>query len=161
VPENSAAAPGSGVRSAPARYAQQEAELQAIRAQMPEYAASHAHLLQEVLARRDKTSQAFFPRVQRGEQAGFPRFQGRNRFHSCTCKEYGNGTRRDHGFLVLSRTGRIAVQWSRPLEGTPKTVTLSRAADGWYVALSCAEVPAHPLPRTGATTGIDPALIRH
>jgi putative transposase len=57
--------------------------------------------------------------------------------------------------LVLSKIGRISVHWSRPLEGTPKTVTISREADGWYVAISCAEVPAHPLPPTGQETGID------
>jgi putative transposase len=65
------------------RY-EQEAELTAIRAAFPEYAAIHSHILQDVLARLDKTYQAFFRRVQRGEKAGFPRFNGRNRFHSFT-----------------------------------------------------------------------------
>jgi putative transposase len=50
------------------------------------------------------------------------------------------------------------VHWSRPLEGTPKTVTISKEADGWYVAISCADVPAHPLPATGQETGIDLGL---
>jgi putative transposase len=50
------------------------------------------------------------------------------------------------------------VHWSRPLEGTPKTVTISRAADGWYVAVSCAEVPTAPLPATGQETGLDLGL---
>src|SRR5262249_52090721 len=54
---------------------QQEAELKEIRAEMPEYAAMHSHALQDVLARLDKTYQAFFRRVQRGEKAGFPRYQ--------------------------------------------------------------------------------------
>src|SRR5690349_3376296 len=65
----------------------QEAELKAIRAELPEYAAIHSHVLQDVLARLDKTYQAFFRRVERGEKAGFPRFKGRSRFHSFTCKE--------------------------------------------------------------------------
>jgi putative transposase len=105
--------------------------------------------------RLDKTYQAFFRRVQRGEKAGFPRFKGRDRFHSFTFKEYGNGATLDNGFLALSKIGRIAVHWSRSLEGTPKTVTISREADGWYVAISCADVPMHPLPPTGQETGID------
>jgi putative transposase len=137
---------------------EQEAELKAIRAEFPEYAAIHSHVLQDVLARLDKTYQAFFRRIQRGEQAGFPRFKGRNRFHSFTYKEYGNGARLDNGFLVLSKIGRIGVHWSRPIEGKPKTVTISREADGWYVAISCAEVPVHPLPSTGHETGIDMGL---
>jgi putative transposase len=136
------------------RYAQ-EAELKEIRAAFPAYAAIHSHLLQDVLARLDKTYQAFFRRRQRGEKAGFPRFKGRNRYHSFTFKEYGNGATLDNGFLVLSKIRRISVHWSRPLEGTPKTVTISKEADGWYVAISCADVPVQPLPATGQETGID------
>jgi putative transposase len=139
------------------RY-QQEAELKAIRADMPEDAAIHSHVLQDVLARLDMTYQAFFRRIHNGEQPGFPRFQGRNRYHSFTYKEYGNGARLDNGALVLSKIGRIAVRWSRPVEGIIKAVTLSKEADGWYVCLSCAEVPTKPLPLTGRETGIDVGL---
>ena len=136
------------------RY-QQEAELKDIRAAFPEYAAIHSHVLQDVLARLDRTYQAFFRRVQAGEKAGFPRYQGRGRWHSFTYKEFGNGATLDNGCLVLSKIGRIAVRWSRPLEGAPKTVTISREADGWYVCFSCADVPVQPLLLTGHETGID------
>jgi len=136
----------------------QEAELKAIRAEFPEYASVHSHVLQDVLARLDKTYQDFFRRLQRGERAGFPRFKGWGRYHSFTFKEYGNGARLDDGALVLSKIGRIVVRWSRPLEGTPKTVTISREADGWYVAISCADVPVRPLPPTGQETAIDLGL---
>src|SRR6185437_11997233 len=44
------------------RY-QQEAELKDIRAAIPEYAAIHSHVLQDVLARLDMTYQAFFRRL--------------------------------------------------------------------------------------------------
>jgi putative transposase len=139
------------------RY-EQEAELKEIRAAFPEYAAIHSRVLQDVLARLDRTYQAFFRRIQRGEKAGFPRFKGRNRYHSFTFKEYSTGARLENGLLVLAKIGRIRVHWSRPIEGTPKTVTLSREADGWYVAISCAEVPAHPLPETGQEIGVDIGL---
>jgi len=139
------------------RY-QQEAELKDLRAELPEYAAIHSHVLQDVLARLDKTYQTFFRRLMNGEKPGFPRFQGRNRYHSFTYKEFGNGARLDNSFLVVSKIGRVAVRWSRPLEGTPKTVTISHEADGWYVCFSCADVPAQPLPATGRETGIDVGL---
>jgi putative transposase len=42
--------------------------------------------------------------------------------------------------------------------GTPKTVTISREADGWYACISCAGVPLQPLPLTGQETGIDVGL---
>ncbi|WIG57538.1 MAG: Mobile element protein [Ktedonobacterales bacterium] len=139
------------------RY-EQEAELKDLRAAFAEYAAMHSHVLQDVLARLDRTYQAFFRQVQAGEQPGYPRFQGAQRYHSFTYKEYGNGAHLDNGFLVLSKIGRIAVRWSRPLVGTPKTVTISREAGGWYVCFSCADVPIEPLPRTGQDTGIDVGL---
>jgi putative transposase len=137
---------------------QQEAELKDIRVAFPEYEAIHSHILQDVLARLDKTYQAFFRRVQHGEKAGFPRFKRRNRWHSFTFKEYGNGARLDNSSLVLSKIGGIRVHWSRPLEGTPKTVTISCEADGWYVSFSCADVPIQPYPETGQETGIDLGL---
>ena len=63
----------------------------------------------------------------------------------------------DNGFLVLSKIGRFAVRWSRPLEGatkkiTIKKITIKREADGWYDCFSCADVPVKPLPATGQET---------
>jgi putative transposase len=139
------------------RY-QQEAQLKDIRAELPEYADVHSHVLQDVLARLDRAFQAFFRRVQAGETPGYPRFKGRARYNSLTYKEFGNGARLDNGCLVLSKLGRLAVRWSRPLGGTPKTVTLTREADGWYACISCADVPISPLPLTGEETGIDLGL---
>src|SRR5690242_815089 len=54
--------------------------------------------------------------------------------------------------------GYLEVRWSRPLEGTPKTVSIIEEADGWYACFSCAEVPVQPLPLTGEETGIDLGL---
>jgi putative transposase len=50
------------------------------------------------------------------------------------------------------------VHWSRPIEGTIKTVIVSKEAAGWYVCCSCAEVPTQPLPLTERETGIDVGL---
>jgi putative transposase len=129
-----------------------------LKAALPEYATVHALLLQDVLARPEQNYQDFFRRINVGQTAGFPRFQGSNRYHSFTYKQFGNGATLDNGFLVLSKIGRVAVRWSRPIEGTPKTVTISREADGWYVAFSCAEIPTQPLPPTEQETGIDLGL---
>jgi putative transposase len=137
---------------------QQEAELSASRAASPASAGLHSHVLHDVLARLETTSQAFVRRVQRGEQAGFPRFKPAARSTSFTSKAYGNGARLDNGRLVLAKIGRLAVRWSRPLEGAPTTVTLTREADSWSVCVSGAEVPCTPLPLTGQETGIDLGL---
>jgi putative transposase len=144
-------------------YDQQKAELPEIKAELPEYGEVNGHVVQDVVQRVDRAFQAFFRRVQAGETPGYPRFQGRNRFNSLTYPQVGEhgGARLDNGvlllllLLLLSKLGRIAGRWSRPLEGTPKTVTLSSEADGWYACISCADVPVHLLPPAGQEMGID------
>ena len=103
----------------------------------------------------DRAFQAFFRRVKAGETAGYPRFHGRSRYNSLTYPQFGRGASLDDGLLSLSKIGRIAVRWSRPIEGRPKTVTVSREADGWYACFSCANVPTQPLAPAGQDTGID------
>src|SRR5579862_7193042 len=66
---------------------QQQAELPDVKAAFPEYADIHSQVLQDVLTRLDRTYQAFFRRVKAGETPGFPRFQGRGRYHSFTYKQ--------------------------------------------------------------------------
>jgi putative transposase len=139
-------------------YYHQKAELPGIKEAMPEYSAVHSQVLQDVVLRVDRAFQAFFRRVKAGEAPGYPRFHGRERFNSFTYPQYDNGARLDNGFLVLAKIGRVAMRWSRPLEGIPKTVTLSQEADGWYVCISCADVPTQPLAPTGQETGIDVGL---
>jgi putative transposase len=138
-------------------YYQQKAELPSIKEAMPEYGEVNAQVLQDVILRVDRAFQAFFQRVKNGETPGYPRFHGRERYNSFAYPQVGDhgGARLVNGFLVLSKIGRLAVRWSRPLEGVPKTVTLSREADGWYACFSCAEVPVQSLPPTGQETGID------
>jgi putative transposase len=136
----------------------QSAQLPDIKQGRPEYQDIHSQVLQDVLTRLDRAFQAFFRRVTQGETPGYPRFKSSSRYDSFTYKQFGNGATMDNGFLVLSKIGRIAVRWSRPLDGTPKTVTVRREADGWYVTFSCADVPIQPVPLTGQETGIDLGL---
>jgi putative transposase len=141
-----------------ATYSQQATELPDLKAACPDYAQVHSQVLQDVLRRVEKTYHAFFRRVKNGETPGYPRFQGTDRYHSFTYPQEGNGATLDGGILSLSKIGRIPLRLHRPLVGTPKTVTISKEADGWYVSFSCAEVPAEPLPLTGRETGIDVGL---
>ena len=131
------------------RY-EQEAELKDIRAEFPEYAAIHSHVLQDVLARLDKTYQAFFRRVQRGREGGLPPLQGQE---SLSTPSPTRSMATARGWTTASwsspRSGASASIGRDRMEGTPKTVTVSKEADGWYVAISCADVPVHPLPPTG------------
>jgi putative transposase len=145
------------MRGVTVTYYQQKAELPSIKEAMPEYGEVNSQVLQDVVLRVDRAFEAFFRRIREGQAPGYPRFHGRDRYNSFTYPQVGDhgGAQLDNGFLVLSKIGRIAVRWSRPLEGTPKTVTINREADGWYVYISCANVPVQPLPATGQATGID------
>ncbi len=108
--------------------------------------------------RLDHAFQAFFRRVKAGETPRYPRFQGKGRYTSFTFPEYGNGAVLDGDVLSLSKIGRIPIRLHRALEGTPKTVTIRREADGWYACFSCADVPVQLLPVTGRKMGIDLGL---
>ncbi len=141
-----------------ATYYQQANELPDMKAACPEFAEVNAQVLQDVLRRLDRAFQAFFRRVKTGEMPGYPRFRGRGRYHSFTYPQYGGGAVVDGGVLSLSKIGRIRMRIHRPMQGVPKTVTISREADGWYACISCENVPPHPLPLTGRETGIDMGL---
>jgi len=136
-------------------YYQQKAVLPGIKEAMPEYAEVNAQVLQDVVLRVDRAFQAFFQCMREGQTPGSPRFHGRDPYTSFTYSQYGNSATLDGGVLCLSKVGRILIRLHRPLEGTPKTLTINREADGWYVCISCADVPAQPLPATGQDTGID------
>jgi putative transposase len=136
-------------------YDEQKAELPDLKRACPEYTEVHAHVLQDVILRLDRAFQAFFRRVKADEEPGYPRFQGRNRYHSFTYPDYGNGAVLDGGVLALSKIGRIPIRLHRPVQGTPTAVAIIREADGWYACIACAEVPTAPLPPTGREIGID------
>ena len=68
-------------------YYQQKAELPEIRQIREDCAAVHSQVLQDVVLRVHRTFQAFFRRVANGET----RFKGRQRYHSFTYPQWGNG----------------------------------------------------------------------
>jgi putative transposase len=119
-----------------------------------EYKDIASHVIQDVLFRLDKAFQAFFRRVRNGEEPGYPRFKGRNRYDSFTYPD-GAGWKFDGTKLHLSKIGSIKVKLHRPPIGKIKTVTVKREVDQWYVCFAC-EVDAPPqLPLSYEDVGID------
>jgi putative transposase len=98
------------------RY-EQEAELKEIRAAFPAYAALHSHLPQDVLARLDTTYKALFRRMQRGRAGGHSPLQARDALHPLHRQGVWQRAAFGRWYLVLAKIGRLAVRWSRPLEG--------------------------------------------
>ncbi len=139
-------------------YYRQKAELPDLKDTHQEYRDIHSQVAQDVLLRVERAFVAYYSRVRAGEKAGYPRYQGVGRYSSFTYPQVGNGVRLDNGYIVLSKIGRVAAHWSRPLQGIPKTATIIREADGWYITFACEGVPARPLPPTGREVGIDLGL---
>jgi len=125
------------------------------RATFPQAKTVFSQTLQTVADDLDKAFKAFFRRVKAGEKPGYPRFKGRNRFHSVAFKQFGAGAKLDGRRLKLYGIGRVAVRWHRPIEGTIKTVRIVCKAGRWFACFSC-EVESKPeLPNTGHCVGID------
>ena len=140
-------------------YYQQKAQLPDIRTYREDCAALHSQVLQDVVLRMDRAFKAFFRRVANGEKPGYPRFKGRNHYHSFTYPQWGNGA--ESGQRVPGPlqdwTDRGALV-SPPGGHAQDSQHHSEEPDGWYVCIACADVPIQPLPLTGEETGIDVGL---
>jgi len=116
----------------------------------------HAQAMQTALTRLDLAFQSFFRRVKAGEEPGYPRFKSYNHYDSFTYpQEKGNWRFLESGLLRISKVGNVRIKLHRPLEGTPKTLTIRRDAVGnWYACFSCIVEPK-PLPVTDKVIGVD------
>jgi putative transposase len=145
------------------RYGDQSAELKHIRADDPDGQGRWSFSSQQATLRRlDKAFAAFFRRVKAGKQPGYPRFKGRGWFDTVEWPKDGDGCRWDSQpghpaatYVRLQGVGQVRVHQHRPVRGQVKTISVKREGARWYVVLSCADVPAEPLPATGAVAGID------
>lgn len=112
---------------------------------------------QDLLRRVNKTYEAFFRRVKRGEKAGYPRFKSRRRFDSITFPSYGDGSKLNGNMLRIQGIGHVEVKLHRPVGGKIKTVTIKRECGKWYACFSV-ECESKPLPANCNAIGIDVGL---
>ena len=147
-------------------YYEQKRELVDVKELRPEYQEIASHVLQDVMMRLKRAYDDFFRRVQNGEQPGYPRFQGRNRYDSF-CYPDVAGWKLDakerpadkKGIvrinLKLTKIGTVKLHLHRSMEGTIKTLTIKREGEGWYVILTCDIDKPEPLPTSYEDVGID------
>ncbi|HMB45840.1 MAG TPA: RNA-guided endonuclease TnpB family protein [Candidatus Methanoperedens sp.] len=114
----------------------------------------HSQVLQDVIKRVDRSFQNFY------KGAGYPRFQGRNRYNSFTYPQ--GGYKIKDGKLTLSKIGAIKIVIHREIEGknsrTIKTCTIKKDVNHWYVSFSCKiDIPIVPM-EIKTKTGIDVGL---
>lgn len=144
------------------KYVDQSAQLKEIRAFDPARQGRWSFSSQQATLRRlDKAFQAFFRRVKAGQKPGYPRFKGVGHFDTVTFPKDGDGCRWDstphdpQTRVRLQGIGHVRVHQHRPIRGRVKTISVKREGNRWYAVLSCDDVPAEPLPATGAVVGID------
>ncbi|MEV1173140.1 transposase [Nonomuraea sp. NPDC049784] len=150
------------------RYGDQSGELKHIRIDDPDGQGRWSFSSQQATLRRlDKAFTAFFTRVREGRTPGFPRFKGRGWFDTVEWPKDGDGCRwgsqPEHPsatFVRLQGVGHVRVHQHRPAKGKVKTISVKREGSRWYVVLSCDDVPAEPLPATGAAVGVDLGVAR-
>ena len=125
-------------------YYDQQNELPALKAELPEYLELGSHALQETVRRVDRAFQGFFRRVKAGEKPGFPRYKSRRSFVGFSYPDkagwkFEPGPNGKHGVLHLSNLGTIKARGKPRQWGEPRQVTLTRTAHGWYatVTLRC------------------------
>lgn len=104
--------------------------------------------------------------MQNGEQPGYPRFQGRNRYDSF-CYPDGAGWKLDttsrpadkKGIvrvnLKLTKIGTVKLHLHRSMEGTIKTLTMKREGEHFYAIFTCEMGKPEPLPTSYEDVGID------
>ncbi|MEU3282856.1 RNA-guided endonuclease InsQ/TnpB family protein [Streptomyces antibioticus] len=148
-------------------YGGQSAQLKVIRAFDPERQGRWSFSSQQATLRRlDKAFAAFFRRVRAGQTPGYPRFKGVGHFDTVVFPKDGDGCRWDstphdrRTRVRLQGVGHVRVHRHRPVRGRVKTISVKREGTRWYVVLACDEVPAEPLPATGAVIGIDLGVAR-
>jgi transposase len=147
-------------------YYEQKRELVEIKEARPEYQDIASHVLQDVILRLKRAYDDFFRRVQNGEQPGYPRFQGKNRYVSFTYPD-GAGWKLEaqkrppekkgmvKANLRLTKIGTVKLHLHRDMAGDIKTLTIKREGEHWYACFTCEIGKLEPLPTSYQDVGID------
>jgi putative transposase len=135
---------------------EQSRQLTEARNALPEIKSVLRTIQRDALDRLDEAFDAFFRRLKAGQKSGFPRFKGRDRYHTFSQKyEKVRPCPIKGDKLTVPGVGTCRVRLSRPLEGRCKQLRITRRADGWYVLLDCEISKPAPLTKTGETVGVD------
>lgn len=140
-------------------YYDQQNELPAFKAALPEYLPLGSHALQETVRRVDRAFKAFFGRVRRGEKPGFPRFKSAKRYKGFTYPDpagwkFALGENGKHGKLSITNFGILKLRGKPRQWGEPTTLTLTRRPTGeWFASITVKCEPVREAGRRAA--GLD------
>jgi putative transposase len=138
---------------------EQMRQVTTLKAEFPEYKIVHAHVLQNVIKKLNRSFENFFRRCKEGGKVGFPRFKGKDRYDSFQFNNTGfslNGS-----VLSLSKIGNVKVRLSRelPTDAIVKTCTIKRSVNGWFATLTFEYTPV-PLPESELEAGFDRGITK-
>ena len=136
-------------------------QLPEIKEARQEYKEIHSQIVQDTLRRVDKAFKAFFRRVKSGEEPGYPRFQGKDRYDSFCYPQAGFGVEKrgdKKHVLMLSKIGPIKIKLHRPIQGAMKTCTIKRENERWSVCIACEVGTTQRTPYTDEAVGVDVGL---
>lgn len=143
-------------------YYDQQNELPALKAEMPEYIPLGSHALQETVRRVDRAFRAFYRRVKRGDKPGFPRYKSRKSFVGFCYPDpagwkFERGANGKHGVLHLFNLGAIKARGKPRQWGKPRQVVLTRTSHGWYatITIRCQPVRASGNEAVGIDLGVE------
>jgi putative transposase len=117
----------------------------------------HSQVLQQVQQRVDLAFKAFFRRCKAGEDPGYPRFKGKNRYDSFTFPQ--SGFKLIDSKLKLSLIGDVPIVLHRQLQGTVKTLNIKKTPTGkWFATFSCELSDINIVQPIESSVGIDLGL---
>ena len=98
-------------------------------------------ILDDTLQRLDKSYQAFFRGVKKGQKVGFPKFQGKDYYKSICIADIRSYVKSKtfwgETYIKLPKVGKVRLFKNRNIQGTPKTVDIIKDFNGWYACISC------------------------
>ena len=125
-------------------------ELTELRAEVPFLADVPRNVCAQLLVELDKAWQRCFSRLARA-----PRFKRKGRDCLGLTEPHPKVWRLQGGMLRFPKLGNLRAVLHRPLEGKPKSCTLRRDGDQWFVSIVCEVERPDPPPRTEPVVALD------
>jgi len=137
-------------------YKDQQNELPSLKADFAEYNRVHSQVLQDVLKRLDISFKHFFRRIKQGQTPGFPRFKGKERFHSICYPQ--SGFKIIGNKVEVSKIGLLKVKLHREMKGMVKTCSIKKTGNQWCIIFTCEQNISVPKKPVSSRVGIDLGL---
>ena len=125
-------------------------ELTELRAELPFLADVPRNVAAQLLVELDKAWQRCFSRIARA-----PRFKRKGRDSLGLTEPHPKVWRLQGKTLRFPKLGNLRVVLHRPLEGTPKSCTIRRDGDQWFVSILCQVDRVEPVPRSEPVVALD------